>query len=366
MVSANYTTSSTPHLTIACHNDLSIAGTTDNTVLITIDDDSPPSRIERNGETIVVSARDSCDIVCPANSSITVELVSGDLRVSQIKGTLAIDTVNGDADLRDIGPTMVKTVQGDLSIRDVTGDLRLDTVRGDAKVKRLSGQITIDRVAGDLVAQDLGLGAAFANINGDFALETEFEQGQNYSAKANGDIVVRVIGGGAQFALKSGGDLRSRIPLSNWQGTDRAATGTLGDGSAQVSLVAGGDLLILPSSSTWDADTISDHVESMIESAMSQIESQMSKVQHDIEERWGDRAEHIAERARRSAERAKRRAERAAGAWGAFAGGSRGPASSAPSGEPVTDQERMMILKMVEDGKLTADQAAQLLAAMGG
>jgi hypothetical protein len=102
----------------------------------------------------------------------------------------------------------------------------------------------------------------------------------------------------------------------------------------------------------------------MIESAMSQFESQMSQVQRDLEQRFGKfdkQAEKAAERAARSAERAKRRAERAAGSWGFPAG--RPPA---PPSEPVTDQERLMILKMVEEGKITADQAAQLLSALEG
>jgi hypothetical protein len=102
----------------------------------------------------------------------------------------------------------------------------------------------------------------------------------------------------------------------------------------------------------------------MIESAMSQFETQMSQVQHDLEQRFGKfdkQAEKAAERAARSAERAKRRAERAAGSWGFTVG--RPPV---PPAEPVTDQERLMILKMVEEGKITADQAAQLLSALEG
>ena len=366
MTTANYTTSASPHLTITCHNDLSIAGTGDNALSITIDDDSPASKIERSGETITVTAMDTCDIVCPTNTSITIELVSGDLRVTQIKGTLAIDTVNGDAALRDVGPAMVKVVQGDLSIRDVTGDMRIEMVRGDAKVKRISGQLSIDRVSGDLVAHDLGLSAALGNVAGDLLIETELQAGQSYSAKANGDIVLRISGGGAQFALNARGDLRTRVPLSNWQGNEHAGTGTLGDGSANVALNAGGDLLILPGTGHWDTDTFSDQVETMIESAMSQFESQMSKVKHELEERWGSHADRVAERAKRSAERAKKRAERAAGSWGAyFTVGKVPPTPPAPS-EPVTDQERLMVLKMVEEGKLSADLAAQLLAAMEG
>jgi hypothetical protein len=365
MTTENYTTSNSPHLTLTCHSDLSIAGTGDNAVSIAIDDDSPATKIDRSGETITVTAMDACDIVCPPNTSITIELASGDLRVTGIKGTLAINTVNGDAALRDIGPAMIKTVQGDLSIRDVTGDLRVETARGDAKVKRIDGQITIDHVAGDLVAHDLGRGAAFAHVTGDLAIETELEPGQSYSGQANGDIVLRVNGGGAQLTLSAKGDLRTRVPLTNWQGDDRSGSGTLGDGSASVALNANGDVLILPGQGRWDTGAFAGQVESMIESAMSQFESQMSRVQHEMEERWGSQAERAAERARRSAERAKKRAERAAGSWGAYFTLGKVPTPPMPP-EPVTDQERMMVLKMVEGGKLTADQAAQLLAAMEG
>jgi hypothetical protein len=366
MTNANYTTSDAPQIKITCHADLQISGAPDNSVVIDIDDDSPASRIERQDDVIQVTAVRDCNIVCPIGTSLTIEHTSGDLRVLQVKGALAVNTINGDAVLHDLGPARVNTVQGDLSLRDVSGDAQIEVVRGDAKLKRIAGNIAIDKIAGDLVAGDLSGGLTVSQVGGDASLQTNLAAGKSYAVKAGGDVILRVEGGGGQFALNCKGDLRVRLPMTNWTGNDRSATGTHGDGSAQVTLIANGDLLVLPASTgaPFDPDVLSEQVEAMIESAMSQFETQMSQVQRDLELRFGKfdkQAEKAAERAARSAERAKRRAERAAGSWGFTAG--RAPA---PPSEPITDQERLMILKMVEEGKITADQAAQLLAALEG
>jgi hypothetical protein len=370
MTNATYTTTATPQLKISCQGDLQIVGTTEGVVTIDIEDNSPASRVDRQDEIIVVTAMRDCDISCPVGATLTIEHASGDLRVTQVKGTLAVNTVNGDAALHDVGPVMIKSVQGDLSLRDAGGDVQIEVVRGDAKLKRVAGSVTLNKVAGDLIANDLGGGLAVSNVGGDASLQTSLAAGQAYTVKAGGDVILRVSGGGGQFVLDCKGDLRVRLPMTNWTGNDRSATGTYGDGSAQVTLMANGDLLVLPGAAgaaSFDPDVLSEQVEAMIESAMSQFESQMSQVQRDLEQRFGKfdkQAGKAAERAARSAERAKRRAERAAGSW-SFSFG-RPPVPPVPPAEPVSDQERLMILKMVEEGKITADQAAQLLSALEG
>jgi hypothetical protein len=369
MTNANYTTTATPQLKISCQADLQITGAADNVVVIDIDDNSPASRIERQDDVIRITAIRDCEITCPIGSSLAIEHASGDLRVLQVKGAVAVNSVNGDAVLHDVGPVSVKAVQGDLSLRDVDGDVQIEVVRGDAKLKHATGNIAINKVAGDLVANDLGGGLAVSSVGGDASLQTSLATGRSYAVKAGGDVILRVEGGGGQFALNCKGNLRVRLPMTNWAGNDRSATGAYGDGSAQVTLMANGDLLVLPGSTgaPFDPDVLSEQVEAMIESAMSQFETQMSQVQRDLEQRFGKfdkQAEKAAERAARSADRAKRRAERAAGSWGFTVG--RPPTPPTPPTEPVTDQERLIILKMIEDGKITADQAAQLLSALEG
>lgn len=370
MTNATYTTTATPQFKITCHADLVINGTADNLVVIDIDDNSPATRIDRQDEVIKIVAAGDCDIACPIGSQISIEHASGDLRVLQVKGGIAINTINGDAALHDVGPTAIKAVQGDLSLRDADGDVGIDVIRGDAKLKRVSGNVAISKVAGDLVINDLAGGLSVNMVGGDASLQASLIAGQSYAVKTGGDLIWRIEGGGGQFAFNCKGDLRVRLPLTNWAGNDHSATGTYGDGSAQVALVANGDLLVLPASTgaPFDPDVLSEQVEAMIESAMTQFESQMSRVQRDLEQQFGKQAEKAAERAARSAERsaahAKRRAERAAGSWGGAAG--RPAAPPPPTSEPVTDQERLLILKMVEEGKITADQAAQLLSALEG
>jgi hypothetical protein len=370
MTNANYTTTGTPQLKISCHGDLQITGAPDNSVVIDIADNSPASHIDRQAEVIQVTAVSDCDITCPISAVIAIEHASGDLRVLQVKGALAVNVINGDAVLHDVGPTTIKAVQGDLSLRDAGGDVQIEVVRGDAKLKRVAGSAAINKVAGDLVASDLNGGLAVNNVGGDASIQTSLAAGWPYVVKAGGDVIFRVEGGGGQFALNCKGDLRVRLPMTNWTGNDRSATGTYGDGSANVTLQANGDLLVLPATSgaPFDPDALSEQVEAMIESAMSQFETQMSQVQRDLEVRFGKfdkQAEKAAERAARSADRAKRRAERAAGTWGFTVGRPPVPPTP-PHAEPVTDQERLLILKMVEEGKITADQAAQLLAALEG
>jgi hypothetical protein len=42
------------------------------------------------------------------------------------------------------------------------------------------------------------------------------------------------------------------------------------------------------------------------------------------------------------------------------------PQPPKPPAEPISDAERMAILKMVQDKKITADEASKLLAALEG
>jgi hypothetical protein len=83
----------------------------------------------------------------------------------------------------------------------------------------------------------------------------------------------------------------------------------------------------------------------------------------------------IAERIRRTMERATRRAEtkiRRAEAkayrYGhmGFRWSDTAEPTAAPAGEPVSDEERMTILRMLQDKKITSEQADQLLSALEG
>jgi hypothetical protein len=78
-------------------------------------------------------------------------------------------------------------------------------------------------------------------------------------------------------------------------------------------------------------------------------------------ERARREAEREAERARREAERARMQAERAERRWQRASG--RRPEASRPA---AAEEEILRVLRLVEEGKLTPEQAAELLAALEG
>jgi hypothetical protein len=268
-------------------------------------------------------------------------------------------------------------------------------VNGDAKVRQASGAVTLTFVRGDLAARDLEGGAVADQVSGDVSLSTALAKGKSYRFQAKGDISAKLeVDGGARLTLE-GGDIHCRLPLQISERSARRIVGTLGEGGAELTLKAKGDLSVSDRGEGW-GPTGEAQWESQMDAWTQQFEAQMAQMQHQLEERLANipfvdneqiarRAQEAAERARRQAERAAERARARAERARAHAEreghkhGHRGmgfrvswpsspqaPQSPQPSAEPVTDAERTVILKMVADKKITADQAAKLLSALEG
>ena len=385
-----YATSDAPHITIArCSGDLALVGVDQKQIVVM--GDVKERDIERQGESFTVNSDGDCDIQCPAGTSVTIKQVSGDMDVQGMVGPLAIELVSGDAELRDVGPTTLRQVSGDLQVRGVSGELRINSVSGDVKLRDVSGIALVDSVRGDLVARDLKGGATVKSVSGDVSLSTLLAGGASYQFEARGDISAKVeVGaGGARFTLE-GGDLHCRLPLQTSERSSRRIVGVLGEGKAELVLRARGDLAISELGDTW-GPSVETEFESAMDTWAQQFEAQMADMQRKLEERLTDipfvdgeqvarRAQEAAERARRqaerAAERARARAERASQKheqhghkvrmmWTSPAS----PAAPRPPklpAEPISDTERMAILKMVADKKITADEASKLLAALEG
>lgn len=394
----SYETSDAPHITVVrCSGDLSIMGSDQPGVAVLGDEDE--FKVERQGESFTIEADDDCEIHCPSKTSVTIKQANGDLSVQSLEGPLAIEAVNGDVELRDVGPTSLRQVRGDFEVRGVAGELRVESVSGDAKVRQAASAVTLKSVRGDLAARDLEGGAVAEQVSGDVSLSTALAKGKSYRFQAKGDISAKVeVDGGARLTLE-GGDIHCRLPLQILERSARRIVGTLGEGGAELTLQAKGDVSISDRSEGW-GPTGEAQWESQMDAWAQQFEVQMAQMQRQLEERLANIPfvdnEQIARRAQEAAERARRQAERAAERARARAErahthaereghkhGHRGvgfrmswpssppsPAQASrppkPAGEPVSDAERTAILKMVADKKITADEAAKLLSALEG
>jgi hypothetical protein len=205
------------------------------------------------------------------------------------------------------------------------------------------------------------------NVGEDVVVYLEPKADGEYSVVAGDDILL-VLPVNANATLNLHGD---QIDV-DWPGIEndedvieRAIT--LGDGSAMITLNAGGDIRV-----TNDANAGNSAEEF----------GNFAGINFDWSG-FGDRisrqVNQATRRAQRHAEEAARRVERHAGRqahrWRANVKMGRWnwdltpkgvPTPSSPPSEPVSEEERMAILKMLAEKKITAEQAEQLLNALEG
>jgi len=384
-------TSATPHITVTeCMGNLVVRGSEERQIMLHAQGRTDDAVLEREGETFTLVARADCLLTCPPATTLTIGRVQGNLRVERVDGPVTSGTVHGNVKLRAVGPTALEQVFGNLSVRQVTGDLRAQIIRGNARVCQVEGTLSLDQVDGNLVAEGLQGGLATEQVGGNVWLRPPFSPGQTYRLSAKGNLAVNLPASASlRLAIRARGRVRSRVPDLTLEETDGETQGVLGAGEASLEAQVGGNVTLrplepaeglaegLPLDFVADLEGLGAQIEANIAEAMAEMGVRLEKSLSHIDdqeirqqvEREAERAlrkaeraaGHARRRAEREAERARLRAERAERRWRRASG-----QRVHPRREPATDEERMRVLRMVEEGKITPEQAADLLAALEG
>jgi DUF4097 and DUF4098 domain-containing protein YvlB len=193
-------------------------------------------------------------VTAPSGASIFAHAISGDIRVTNIKGEVRIDTVSGDVVATGTpGATLVKTVSGDAHVSGVwnANELRAATISGDVTVSGVKVRsLDADSISGTVHLADVTCDRASAkSISGDITFGGPLAKGGRYEFKSqSGDIRV-TLGGAPGFELDASsfsGNVRSDLPITlragesaggGW-GPGKKIRGTHGDGSAQLILTS--------------------------------------------------------------------------------------------------------------------------------
>jgi DUF4097 and DUF4098 domain-containing protein YvlB len=383
--------SNTPHLTIECHGDLDISGGREGEVAIKAYGTDEDLEIQREGEHLTITSHARCKVGCPRGTTLTLQAVHGDARVRRVAGPIAAKAIHGDTVLKEVGPTTINDAMGDVRARSVSGELRLDQVAGDLGVRGVEGLLSCGSVGGDLSAVSLQ-GGLEASVGGDASLKTDFVPGSNYALTTGGSAAIKFPADtNATVQVTAAGDIQHKVEWAELTEDAGMLSGRVGEAKAAVTVTAGSDVSLQSRSDSaafttsfgleddtleLELESVAEEIERNIQSHMARLnahlEAKLSSIDHEAIRRKAERAaekarrraEHAAERARLKAERAQRRWERM---------GARQPARPAPgrpparrSVEPITEDERMVILRMVQEGKISADEAARLLEAMEG
>jgi hypothetical protein len=158
----------------------------------------------------------------------------------------------------------------------------------------------------------------------------------------------------------------------DWQGIEKDEEATervvvLGDGSAKITLTAGGDVRVTNRADAGDsAEEFGNFAGLNFD--WSGFGDRISRQVEQVTSRTAKRVEEATRRAERHAERHMRHGKSGlvVGRWNWDFKGPKPPMPPVPPAEPVSEDERMSILKMLAEKKITAQQAEELLSALEG
>jgi len=348
--------------------DLSVVGWDGSDILIKGDDED--IRLEQSGEGISLSSRGDLSLRVPKASSFEFVMISGDASIRGVTGNIELKEISGDLSIRDVGSISIDSVRADLSLRGAKGNLYVKNGHGDVSIRDVEGNVTLESVADDLALRGVR-GNINVNVGEDVVIYLDPKADSQYSITAGDDILL-VLLPNANVTLSMQGD---EIDV-DWPGVENQEDVTqrvltLGDGSAKIALSAGGDVRV-----TNKADAGESAEEFGNFAGLNFDWSGFGEmISRKVERATGQAARRAEKLAGEAARRAERHAERHARLWKGNAGVGRWnwdfnsqnipTPPSAPS-EPVAEEERMAILKMLQEKKITAEQAEQLLNALEG
>ena len=428
MYQQRISTSESPRVEVtACQGDLTVSAWDSSEVLIEVDNQDALTAEERD-DAVALAANSDCRLTVPADALLTIIQVQGDLAVEGVGGTVEVSSAQGDAQFkRGHGSTSLSTLQGDLIVEAWTGPLNVGTVQGDAQIQQVNGPAEFGTVVGDLSAEEINgplsalsvggdaflrqlrgalsadgigadligrewmAGAEVTRVGGDVSLKSVFAGPHTYRIEAQGNIVVKVLpGSNATFILQAAeGRVRAK-GLTGEMTEEGQWQGSIGAGEAQVTLISehGSVSLKAVGEGDYAAFTVMADLgeigatagvagAELAQRIQQRVAEKLSKIDFEaIARREAERARRQAERqadkARRAAERAQRKAERAHAharrkkkvQWRLEWDTGRGARRPSRRSQSASEEERLAILRMLAEGKISADDAETLLQAL--
>ena len=392
---------------------------------VAIQADPTELEVQEQEDTVRLSCRGDCEIRLPYGATVQLDSANGDVQIKLLEEPLKIGVVHGSLALRKIAGAQIELVQGDFSVRKSTGDLKLAQVLGDAEVREVEGDCDLAQVLGDLDVQDVE-GNLNLVANGDVRLRLSVLMGSSYQIQAQGDVVCSLP---QETELKaslssSGNSIKVRLPENSNHYRQQQVEFIIGSGEIALTIQAGGDIMLLGEETGWEGGAppppdfgqqIARQVEAQIGSQMEAITRRMNEQMSHLSETLGkvgmspdesqriiDLAMQVSEREtaraqekmrraqeklERKLEATQRRAEqksqsaersawtRARHTWGhgrhvlkvdLSASPSPSTPTNPPGSEPVSEEERLMILRMLEQKKISLEEADRLLSALEG
>ena len=372
--------------------DLQVIGWERREIIAKTDDDE--LSLTTDGQTMHAHSDGDLILYITRDTDLRIVEVGGDADLRLLAGSTEILSIGGDLQMRNVGPVSLKSVGGDMSLRGCSGDLLTDSVGGDASLHAIKGDVKIT-VGADLYLRDSERNVQ-AWVGADAALYLNPAPGFNVDVHAGSDILLRLPARtNVVLNLQGCDDESIRVDLPDIRpvevGMFRSVV--VGSGGSNISLVSGAEVIVTSRDEEWQTmaefdplgrdgpftpgefpglsselhESISRRVEEATRRALEasmRAQEQSERVQQRV-----DSAMRRAEEKMRTAEARSKHMGIKVGRFGFPPENSRPsapPAPQRPVSEPVSDAERLEVLKMLQEKKISVQDAEKLLAALEG
>lgn len=406
-----------PYLEVQCSGDLRLRGWDNHSILIHGQDYT----CEESEKGYVINSSSDLSLMVPTGSRPVIKQAGADLAIKNVKGKLELNEVSGDASLMNLETVEIGRIDGDLSVKNINGpclvnevmgdalfrntmDINIRTVYGDCAARNVNGDLGVDSVMGDLslgtvnglvTVETCQRDASFRNlagivtaslVHGDIRLRGGLPFGKHHF-NAEGDIVLLWPPNASLSVTATAPKIKNKLPLEQTSQEDETFSGQIGDGETVLILTAKGRIImkeLAKAEDPWekafagdegyslnfDLADLGDQISDEINAHMSAWSEKMENgLESELAAKIERKAQEAAAKAERAADRAIRKAERAArqARWRMDPGidqdefGQEEKTKTQPS---VSEEEQLKILRMVEEGIITPDEAVTLLEAL--
>ena len=180
-------------------------------------------------------------VTAPAGTRVSIETITGDVRVNGIKGDLSVGGVSGIADVSNCERVVsVRTISGAITLTDVANPARLEagSISGNLTLKNVRAErLEAGGIAADVVAHEIrAMTAVVKTLSGDIEYSGSLDAKGRYEFRAHsGDVRLALNGSFDLDATTFSGDLETDTNLGITKGTNRRAMrGTVGSGGAAL------------------------------------------------------------------------------------------------------------------------------------
>jgi DUF4097 and DUF4098 domain-containing protein YvlB len=181
-------------------------------------------------------------LTVPAGASISVSGTYADIDVDGVRGTVSGETVGGDIKVRGGGAVTVSSVEGVVNVDGARGKVTAHAVNKGIRLSNIVGEVAAETVNGGIVLDGIDSDDVEAvTVNGDIVYDgTIRDKGSYHFGSHNGDIDIGVPpNANVTVALVSyegrySFDIGVPVPIPAGQERKRRITTTLGTGSARL------------------------------------------------------------------------------------------------------------------------------------